>query len=110
MYVPGVFSRWVRLGNGELAHYMTAGETGPAIILLHGGIQGSSGTAGWRFMAPFLGANGFRVYCPDQPGFGWADTREAYRPELGIIDNTEFVREFADALCLDRFHISGNSM
>ena len=59
--VPGLLSRWVRLGNGALAHYMTSGETGPAVILLHGGIQGSSGAAGWRFMAPFLGQNGFRV-------------------------------------------------
>ena len=82
--VPGLLSRWVRLGNGALAHYMTAGETGPPVILLHGGIQGSSGSAGWRFMAPFLGQNGFRVYAPDQPGFGHAG--------------------------LDRFHLAGNSM
>ena len=80
VHVPGLSSRWVRLANGAKAHYVTSGETGPAVILLHGGIQGSSGTAGWRFMAPFLGANGFRVYCPDQPGFGLSDTREEYRP------------------------------
>ena len=54
IHVPGMLSRWVRLGNGEMAHYMTSGETGPAVILLHGGIPGSSGTAGWRFMAPLL--------------------------------------------------------
>ncbi len=62
-----MLSRWVRLSTGAKAHYMTSGETGPAVVLLHGGIIGSSGTAGWRFMAPFLGANGFRVYCPDLP-------------------------------------------
>lgn len=108
--IPGLLSRWVRLANGARAHYMTAGETGPAVILLHGGIMGSSGTAGWRFMAPFLGANGFRVYCPDQPGFGLADTREAYRPRLGVISHVQFINDFADALCLDKFHIGGNSM
>src|ERR1700722_12221524 len=59
--VPGLLSRWVRLGNGAKAHYMTAGETGPSVMLLHGGIPGSSGTAGFRFTASFLGANGFRV-------------------------------------------------
>jgi len=73
--VEGMQSRWVRLASGAKAHYMTSGTTGPAVLLLHGGLPGSSGTAGWRFMAPFLGANGFRVYCPDMPGFGLSDTR-----------------------------------
>jgi pimeloyl-ACP methyl ester carboxylesterase len=110
MRIPGMLSRWVRLGNGELAHYMTSGETGPAVILLHGGIPGSSGTAGWRFMAPVLGANGFRVYCPDQPGFGLSDNREQYHPVNGTLDHIDFVNRFADALCLDTFSLAGNSM
>lgn len=108
--VPGLLSRWVRLGNGAKAHYMTAGETGPAIVLLHGGIPGSSGTAGFRFTASFLGANGFRVYCPDMPGFGLSDTREEYWPKNGVLDHVDFIERFADALCLDEFHLSGNSM
>ncbi|MGE0059121.1 MAG: alpha/beta fold hydrolase [Dehalococcoidia bacterium] len=110
VHVPGLASRWVRLANGAKAHYTTSGETGPAVILLHGGINGSSGTAGWRFMAPFLGANGFRVYCPDQPGFGHADTRREYWPDNGIKSYVQFVNDFADALCLDKFFIGGNSM
>ncbi|MBM3940412.1 MAG: alpha/beta hydrolase [SAR202 cluster bacterium] len=110
IHVPGLYSRYVRLANGSRAHYMTAGETGPAVVLLHGGIAGSSGLAGWRFMAPFLAKHGFRVYCPDMPGFGLADTREAFWPKLGQISHLEFVREFVDALCLDNFHIAGNSM
>jgi 2-hydroxy-6-oxonona-2,4-dienedioate hydrolase len=108
--VPGLASRWVRLASGARAHYVTAGEDGPAVVLLHGGIVGSSGTAGWRFMAPFLGQHGFRVYCPDQPGFGLADTRPEHWPTLGPISHVEFLREFVDALCLDRFHLGGNSM
>jgi pimeloyl-ACP methyl ester carboxylesterase len=110
IHIPELHSRWVRLANGARAHYVTSGEDGPAVILLHGGINGSSGTAGWRFMAPFLGANGFRVYCPDQPGFGLADTREEYWPTLGAISHAQFVNDFADALCLDKFFLSGNSM
>jgi pimeloyl-ACP methyl ester carboxylesterase len=107
--VPGMLSRWVRLGSGARAHYMTSGETGPAVVLLHGGITGSSGLAGWRFMAPFLGGCGFRVYAPDLPGFGLADTSPEHRPRsyAGYVD---FIKEFAEALCLDRFHIAGNSM
>ena len=65
--VPGILSRYVRLENGARAHYMTAGETGPAVILIHGGLAGSSGLAGWRLMMPFLAQNGFRVFCSGPP-------------------------------------------
>jgi 2-hydroxy-6-oxonona-2,4-dienedioate hydrolase len=108
--VPGILSRHVRLANGARAHYMTAGETGPAVILLHGGLAGSSGLAGWRFMMPFLAQNGFRVFAPDRPGYGFADTREEFWPKNGWRSYVDFVAMFADALCLDRFHIGGNSM
>ena len=107
--VPGMLSRWVQLPTGARAHYMTSGETGPAVVLLHGGIAGSSGTAGWRFVAPFLGAHGFRVYCPDMPAFGLTqDPYGAY--EYGMSSHTDFIQDFANALCLDAFHVSGNSM
>jgi 2-hydroxy-6-oxonona-2,4-dienedioate hydrolase len=106
--IPGMLSRWVRLQSGVKAHYMTSGESGPTVMLLHGGIIGSSGTAGWRFMAPFLGANGFRVYCPDQPGFGLTEDRGGvYEGEAGHVD---FLHDFVTALALDRFHLGGNSM
>jgi len=110
VHIPGLLSRWVRLADGSIAHYTTSGETGPAVILLHGGLPGSSGTAGWRFMAPVLGAAGFRVFCPDRPGFGHADTRPAHYPTMGWKSQVDFVNNFADALCLDKFHLSGNSM
>ena len=87
-----------------------SGEVGPNVILLHGGIPGSSGVAGWRFMAPFLGAHGFRVFCPDQPGFGLSDPRQEYWPINGIYSHVQFLRDFADALCLDEFFLGGNSM
>ncbi len=110
LHIPGLLSRWVRLENGALAHYVTSGETGPAVILLHGGIDGSSGTAGWRFMAPFLGASGFRVYAPDRPGFGLADTSKREYLEWNNKAQIDFIRMFADALGIEQFHISGNSM
>jgi 2-hydroxy-6-oxonona-2,4-dienedioate hydrolase len=107
--VPGLASRWVRLQSGAKVHYMTSGESGPAVVLLHGGIIGSSGTAGWRFMAPFLGENGFRVYCPDQPAFGLTEGYEgAYEP--GQAGHVDFLQDFVTALDLDRFHLAGNSM
>ena len=109
IHIPGLQSRWVRLASGAKAHYVTAGESGPAIILLHGGIEGSSGTAGWRFMATMLGANGFRVYAPDRPGFGKSDTSKVEFLDAGPKAQVDFVTMFADALCIDKFHLSGNS-
>lgn len=106
--VPGLLSRWVRLADGSRAHYVTAGETGPAVILLHGGAVGSSGTAGWGNIAPYLAAQGLRVYCPDTPGFGLADRRPEYAPK-DIKSYVKFLDMFADALCLDQFHLGGNS-
>jgi 2-hydroxy-6-oxonona-2,4-dienedioate hydrolase len=111
IHIPGVASRWVRLGNGAKAHYITAGDTGPSVVLLHGGIQGSSGMAGWgRWMVPHLASQGFRVYAPDQPGFGLADTDEEYWPHNAVLTHVQFVKDFVDALCLDKFHLAGNSM
>ena len=108
--VPGVTSHWVRLGNGAKAHYSTAGHTGPAVILCHGGLPGSSGIAGFRYMLPFLGEHGFRVYAPDFPGFGLSDNSEEYWPRYGTNDHVDFIQRFADAMCLDTFSITGNSM
>ena len=109
-HIPGLMSRWVKLPSGARAHYVTAGDAGPAVVLLHGGATGASGSAVWRSLAPFLGANGFRVYCPDMPGFGLADTRQEFWPVDGALSHMEFIHAFVDAVGLDRFHLSGNSM
>ena len=109
--VPGLLSRWVRLSTGVKAHYVTSGETGPAVVLLHGGIPGSSGTAGFRFMAPFLGAHGFRVYAPDMPGFGLTeDPNNFYGLRPRLPHKRGLHPGFANALALDAFHVAGNSM
>jgi pimeloyl-ACP methyl ester carboxylesterase len=108
--IPGLASRWVRLADGRRAHYVTAGDKGPPVVLFHGGIEGSSGTAGWRFMAPYLAANGFRVYCPDQPGYGLSDVSNPAYLDTSPKAKNEFAKMFMDALCIDKAHISGNSM
>ncbi len=106
---PGCLSRYVRLPGGVVAHYTTTGESGPTVVLLHGGIAGSSGLAGWRSAAQFLGANGFRVYCPDFPGFGLTtDPTGSYR--AGQVGHLDFLYDFVTTLYLPPFHLAGNSM
>ncbi|MDP9094589.1 MAG: alpha/beta fold hydrolase [Actinomycetota bacterium] len=78
-------------------------------MLLHGGIIGSSGTAGWRFMAPFLGEHGFRVHCPDMPAFGLTEDPETFYAR-GFSGHVNFLHDFTIALGLDQFHLAGNSM
>lgn len=109
IHTPGLLSRYVRLSTGVKAHYMTAGETGPNVVLLHGGVPGSSGAAGWRFMAPYLAQRGFRVYAPDMPAFGLTeDPGNFYGYGQGA--HVDFLHDFANALALDTFHLGGNSM
>ena len=104
--VERLFSREALLPSGARVHYATAGEDGPAIVLLHGGGPGSSGIAAWYALAPFLASRGFRVYCPDMPGFGL--TRVPSHANLvGRAGHLRLLDEFVDALCLDRFHVVG---
>lgn len=104
---PGTY---VELRTGAWAHVVEAGPSdGPPVMLLHGGLPGSSGGAGWRFMIPVLADAGFRVLAPDRPGFGRADTRPEHWPKRGFLSWAEYVRDLADALDLDTFHLGGNS-
>lgn len=110
MHVPGILSRYARLQGGSIAHYFTAGETGRSIVLLHGGIAGSCGIAGWRMMMPFLAQHGYRVYAPDRPGFGVCDTRPGFMMEKGVRDQVRFIREFVEAVGIEEpFFLGGNS-
>src|SRR5581483_5397517 len=42
-------------------------------------------------------------------GFGLSDTREEYWPKRAFMSWAQFIKDFADALCLDQFFLSGNS-
>lgn len=109
MDTPDLLSRWVRLPTGVKAHYMTAGAAGENIVFLHGGLNGSSGQAGWREIAPGLAAAGFRVFCPDLVAFGLTlDHNETYGYGMGA--QLDFLRDFVDTMCLDTFHLVGNSL
>lgn len=82
--IPGFASRWVRLPSGAKCRSMTAGDDGPAVVLLHGGLPDSSGLAGRRWMAPFLAANGFGVDCPDMLWFRDGKVSRATADAAGV--------------------------
>jgi 3-oxoadipate enol-lactonase len=80
------------------------GESQGSLILLHGWI----GTSSWMFrhVLPELGRC-YHTIAPDLPGFGRSQTLE----EAPSIDGyREFVRQLADELGIDRFHLAGVSV
>ena len=75
-----------------------------SLILLHGWI----GTSSWMFrhVLPELGRR-YHTVAPDLPGFGRSQTLA----EAPSIDGyREFVRQLADELEIDRFHLAGVSV
>ena len=60
--------------NGVHLHVRVDGpEDGPLVLLLHGFPEGSNG---WRHQVPYLAAAGYRVWAPDQRGYGASDKPE----------------------------------
>lgn len=106
----GIRSRDVQLASGAVAHLYEAGDPAdPAVVLLHGGLQGASGLAGWWKILPQLAEAGLYAIAPDRPGFGQSDLREEHRPVRGHLSWITFVEDLADALGLETFAIGGNS-
>ena len=66
--------------NGHDVHVKTAGETGPAVMLIHGA-SANSNEFDWS-LAPLL-ASDHRVFMPDRPGHGYTE-RPSNGDELAV--------------------------
>jgi len=98
-------SRFV-MANGVRTHYTESGGDGPVILALHGGGQGSSGEAGLGRLFDLL-ADRYRVIGVDSIG-GYGET-DPVPLRYGLQSRVDHAADFADALCLERFTIIGNS-
>jgi pimeloyl-ACP methyl ester carboxylesterase len=89
--------------GGMPTRYLTAGTTGPPLLLLHGV---GDNAFDWRWVMPAL-ASTHRVYAPDLPGSG-----ESARPldDYSPAFFTRFVAAFLDALGVDHAAVIGNSL
>src|SRR5439155_12922218 len=98
-----IASREVTVSHGK-TRYLEAGSGAP-VVLLHGaGMPGGADD-----MRPAMGplSSQYRVLAPDFVGWPPGDTR----PNLDAFPYlTDFVREFQDALAIDRSHIIGVTM
>lgn len=89
--------------NGWRTRYASAGEQGPAVILLHG--LGAS-LESWYFNVDALGQE-FRVFAPDIVYFG-KSAKPDREPQHE--DFVHFVFHFMDTFGLERAVLVGNSM
>jgi pimeloyl-ACP methyl ester carboxylesterase len=89
--------------EGLPTHYLSAGTTGPPLVLLHGV---GDNAFDWWWVMPTL-ARTHRVYAPDLPGSGGsAKPLDDYSPAFF----TRFVAAFLDVLGVDRAAVVGNSL
>lgn len=88
--------------NNLKVNYKIAGG-GPAVLVLHGW-NGSSGS--WINVSKILSEEGFKVICPDFPGFGKSKT--PLKP-WNVSDYTNWLLDFINFLNLEKFFIVAHS-
>jgi len=88
--------------NGLRINYKIAGE-GKPLLILHGW-AGSSNS--WIEVQKILASNGFKVICPDLPGFG-----KSQSPPVGwsVKDYSDFALEFVEKLGFQKINLMGHS-
>lgn len=91
--------------DGYRLHYLTAGDTGPVVVLLHGGIIDAAHLS-WGAAIDALAAD-FRVIALDLLGCG-----ESEIPDVGYSTalHVDIVDTFLEAIDIDRAHVVGVSL
>jgi pimeloyl-ACP methyl ester carboxylesterase len=101
---PGVGEIWLTVA-GLRIHCLTAGTSGPAVVLLHGSGFDAAGLALGPAMAAL--APQCRVFAPDLPGFGDSAPLPA---GWGFAEQSAFLDPLLTALGLGRASLVGHSM
>lgn len=97
-------SKWLTV-DGLRIHYLTAGESGSPVVLLHGAGIDSAHLSWEEAIGPLAGEH--RVYAPDLPGYGRSDKPDVrYTTEFYI----DFLAHLLDAWQLPTVSLVGLSM
>ena len=88
-------------------HVERWGSAGPRVILVHGGVQGTSsaGHRNWRAQSD-LGEQGWQLLVPDRPGHG--NSPDPGRPDDAVAD-AEWVSDMAAEAGAGGAHLVGHS-
>lgn len=99
----------VKTGNFT-TNYLEAGENngGTPLLFIHGSGPGVSGYANWRLVLPLVGKEN-HAYAMDMVGFGYSDKPTGDEVDYGIDLWTQQIKDFIDALELDKVILVGNS-
>jgi pimeloyl-ACP methyl ester carboxylesterase len=95
---------WIDV-DGLRIHCLVAGESGPALVLLHGGGTDSASLS-WSEVMPPLSAH-HQVFAPDWPGFGQSD-----KPAISYTTDyyVHYLQHLLSTLNLERAILIGLSM
>lgn len=91
--------------DGHRLHYLRAGEDGPPLVLLHGGIIDAAHLSWGAAVEPL--ASDFRVYALDMLGYGGSAKPDA---SYATTMHVDVVRGFLDAVGLDSARLAGVSL
>jgi pimeloyl-ACP methyl ester carboxylesterase len=91
--------------NGHRLHYLTAGEDGPVLVLLHGGIIDAAHLS-WGAAIDALAAD-FRVIALDLLGYGESEIPDV---EYSTALHVDVVEGFLDAIDVGRANVVGVSL
>ena len=95
---------WIEV-EGLRIHYLTAGQTDVAVLLLHGGGYDSASLSYKQSIGPI--SQHHRVFAPDWPGYGESDKpKTRYSTEYYV----HFLGHLIDALGLEKVSLVGISM
>ncbi len=91
--------------DGHRLRYLRAGEDGPPLLLLHGGLIDAAHCSWGGVLEPL--AEHFRVFAPDLLGYGTSDAPEiAYSTKRHVA----VIESFVDAISVERTHCVGLSV
>lgn len=90
--------------DGLPTRYLTAGDNGPPLALLHGV---GDNALDWHWVMPALARN-HRVYAPDLPGSGGSAGPE--EADYSSAFFTRFVAAFLDGMGIEQAAVVGNSL
>ncbi len=100
----GLVQKSISVGGLDWPYLEGGNPAGKPLVLVHG-FGGDKDN--WAFYAPHVKQD-YRLIFPDLPGFGEASRDPAL--DYSAVLQAERLREFFDALKLDRVHLGGNSM
>ncbi len=100
----GLEIKTTRVRNHDISYAVGGPRDKPVLLLIHGFAADKSN---WIRFSRHL-TRDYRVFAPDLPGHG--DSTRDWKQSYNLFFQVEMLKEFADRMGLDKFHMAGNSM